>query len=89
VLPFLARTFDAQEILDACNGIAQSTIGVIQLGAALEGKLALHFRRVHKVVGMQLPTQLKKLLFKASISIHSLFGISKSVNNRTTGEDLL
>src|SRR6266478_372173 len=64
-LAFLAFAFDAQEILDAADGISQGAIGVIQFGAALEGKFALHFRGVHKVVGMEFPAQLKELLFKA------------------------
>src|SRR6266850_2073475 len=65
VLAFLARAFDAQEILDAADGIAQGAIGVVQFGAALEGKFALHFRGVYEIIGMELPAQLKKFSLEA------------------------
>src|SRR6266481_7843086 len=65
VFAFLARAFDAQEVLDAADGIAQGAIGVVQFGAALEGKIALQFRGIHEIIGMQLPAQLKKFLFEA------------------------
>src|SRR5882672_5423239 len=64
-LAFLAFAFDAQEILDAADGISQGAIGVIQFGAALEGKFALHFRGVYEIIGMELPAQLKKFSLEA------------------------
>ena len=41
VFAFLARAFDAEEIFDAADGIAQRAVGVVQFRAALKGEVAL------------------------------------------------
>ncbi len=64
MLAFLAHVFDAEEIFDAGDGVAEGAVGVVQLGAATQGEFALLLRGVHEIIGMQLPAQLQKFLFE-------------------------
>src|SRR3989442_11601935 len=64
VLPFLAHAFARQQILNAADGVAQDAVGVVQLGGAVERKLALVLPGADEIVRMQLPAQLMKTLLE-------------------------
>src|SRR2546422_797423 len=64
VLPFLAHAFARQQILNAADGVAQDAVGVVQLGGAVQRKLALVLPGEDEIVRMQLPAQLVKTLLK-------------------------